>query len=48
MVIIEANRESVQNISDLIKALNVTNTSKKVLLLVKGRQGSRYVGISID
>ena len=48
MVIVEANRESVRNVSDLINALNVSSTSKKVLFLVKGRQGSRYIGFTID
>ena len=48
MVILEANRENVQTVSDLVKALNVSSTSKKVLLLVKGRHGARYVGFSIE
>jgi membrane-associated protease RseP (regulator of RpoE activity) len=48
MVIMEANRESVKNVSDLAKALNISNKSKKVLLLAKGPNGTRYVGFSID
>jgi len=47
-VILEANRENVQTVSDLVKALNVSSTSKKVLLLVKGQRGTRYVGFSIE
>lgn len=31
MVILEANRESVQTVSDLVKALNISSASKKVL-----------------
>jgi serine protease Do len=48
MVIMEANRESVKNVSDLAKALNISNKSKKVLLLAKGPNGTRYVGFSIE
>ena len=48
MVILEANREGVQTVSDLVNALKASSTSKKVLLLVKGQHGTRYVGFTIE
>jgi len=48
MVILEANREGVQTVSDLVNALKASSISKKVLLLVKGRHGARYVGFTIE
>jgi serine protease Do len=48
MLILEANRERIQNVSSLIKALEISKSSKRVLLLVAGRNGARYVGFSVE
>jgi len=48
MVIIEANQKGVQTVSDLVNALKASSSSKKVLLLVKGQHGTRYIGFSIE
>jgi serine protease Do len=48
VLIIEANREGVKNVSELTYALTASHKSKKVLLLIKSRQGVRYVGFSVE
>ena len=43
MVITQVNRQSVRTVKDLHKALEAREAAKSVLLLVRDRQGSRFV-----
>jgi len=43
-LILEANKETVNRVSDLSKVLEASKETNNVLLLVRNRHAARYVG----